>query len=435
MTLCRSKGLIELMDNSQLIITPNSAIKAVSSVIDLKSNSQSYSINATLSIEILYHCLLCGAKNMNYETSEFHKQTMEHLITLQKSLECNETATECLDEADMDTDVSVASTSEKMIHDDQPIPVDCDDDQKTETACEDVIVSASKLKRKCSFVEEPEVSDDESVNSKFDKPMTRDGNCLFRSLADQIYGDEMYHLLLRHSCYHYLKDHPDLGYDLGYSESDIATIIEKGFLFGEWAGDIETKIISEIYHFRIETIDKTTKSVIQHFGKLNWATLRVVFSTTENHYDSYIAISNTGTNFSDVFDESHFDAPGSFENDLFPEDCLPHCERMILTSRLVNLHDIYEITPKSLGLFNFTGKYESSIIDTVFANRDMVMKNKETVHFPSDDLQGDKIYYKLQVEDCDVIWCSLNYLTTRKKVFKEQKRSGRKRRRTWKQLL
>lgn len=470
-TRFRGEGSIELHENGQFTITPDSTLKAVSSILQLNSNADAYTISATLTVEILYHCSLCGAKNMNYETSEFHKQTMEHLVTLQKSLECYETITECLD---METDRSVTSSSPppsvQMIED-EPTSIK-DDDERTVTDCDpqevqsppkiiidavnednvlvetpqpstDVVVvppgAHVKPKRKCSFVEEPDVSEEDDDDSKFDKPMERDGNCLFRSFADQIYGDEMYHLLLRHICYHYLQEHPELGYDLGYNESQVAEAIEKGFKFGWWAGEMETKVISEIYHFRIETIDKVTKSVIQCFGELNWATLRVVFSNEENHYTSYIAISNSAGNFSDVFKPSHFDNPGSFENDLLGDlegVVLPEMEKKYFRFRkikaLFNPLDIFEISPKSLGLYHFTGKYEACIIDTAFAFPEMLM-NSENFHLPSDDTTGDMIYYKLRVEDCDVIWCSFNYLSKRKKVFKDQKRSGRKRRRTWKQ--
>lgn len=73
---------------------------------------------------------------MNYETSEFHKQTMEHLVTLQKSLECYETITECLD---METDRSVISSSPspppsvQMIEDGNAIK---DEDERTVTDCD-----------------------------------------------------------------------------------------------------------------------------------------------------------------------------------------------------------------------------------------------------------------------------------------------------------
>lgn len=412
-----NQGTIELKEDGQLLIKPSSTIKAVS-MLNLRSSTDSYDIRASLFIDILYHCSVCGNRNMNYEENQFHKESLDHMFQLQKKLECYEQVTEC----DDDTVKSVASFEEDMMISKQVLLTNDEDDEGGDApqiiidavdefvtprkTSPDIVVPPAPMKRKRDsddLSDNEEEEDDEDIQ-KFDKPMTGDGNCLFRSLADQIYGDQSYHLLLRYVCYLYLKKHPEVGFE----ESETQKSLSDGFKFGTLAGDLETKIISMIYHFRIETIDKKDGSILQPWGNMEWATLRVLYS--ENHYDSCIPVSDKVRNFSDVFGRFHWLCPGKFENAFLKKEGIP--TRLPQWSRIeYSLKKFYLINPKSFGLVGLAEpgkKCRATVIDTAFAFSEM-LTDAENFALVRQDNRRDTIYYKLLCKD-SVVWCSRDYL-------------------------
>jgi hypothetical protein len=450
-------GTVEINERGHIVITPSSAIKGATK-FKLKATTASCNIRATLLIDVLYNCSVCGANNMNYETSEFHKQTLEHLMLLQKQLECYEKVTECEEEEDSTLSLfsyspqQVLSSEDENKQDNKPTEDDertvtegCEaDDVGFDTAIDDEPLSTPqqvsrvveipsapiKLKRKFSVEEESDMSNDEESESACTlyKPMARDGNCFFRSLADQIYGDEMYHLLIRQVCYYFWKKHPELG----YCEIETNKILkdDRCFEFGRWGGEDEAKIISEIYHFRIETIDKDTKAVKQIVGQDNWATLKVIY--TPEHYDSFV--SNSSGNFSDKFTQFHYNNPGSFENEIFQKEgiCvkLPEINRNQYSSVFLQGMPRFKVNPKAFGE-KFRGNYIATVEDTAFGSWNIISCGKDFLRFHGKRLLGDdyidSIYYKLRFEDGDVAWCSKTYLLDLKTVREQPKRRKRRR--------
>ncbi|CAK0817137.1 unnamed protein product, partial [Prorocentrum cordatum] len=77
-----------------------------------------------------------------------------------------------------------------------------------------------------------------------------DGNCLFRSFSDQLYGTPEHHALVRDRCSKYIASERD------YFEQFVTEPFEQ-FLAriqreGEWGDDVEIEAVSEIYDCRVE---------------------------------------------------------------------------------------------------------------------------------------------------------------------------------------
>jgi len=82
------------------------------------------------------------------------------------------------------------------------------------------------------------------------REQARDGNCLFRSFSDQLYGTPEHHLLVRDRCSKYIASERE------YFEQFVAEPFD-AFLArmrreGEWGDDVEIEALSEIYDCRVE---------------------------------------------------------------------------------------------------------------------------------------------------------------------------------------
>jgi len=82
------------------------------------------------------------------------------------------------------------------------------------------------------------------------REQARDGNCLFRSFSDQLYGSPEHHALVRDRCAKYIASERD------YFEQFVAEPFDE-FLAriqreGEWGDDVEIEALSEIYDCRVE---------------------------------------------------------------------------------------------------------------------------------------------------------------------------------------
>mmetsp|Transcript_90277 Transcript_90277/g.162790 ORF Transcript_90277/g.162790 Transcript_90277/m.162790 type:complete len:367 (-) Transcript_90277:123-1223(-) len=90
-----------------------------------------------------------------------------------------------------------------------------------------------------------------------------DGNCLFRSFSDQLYGSPEYHALVRDRCSKYLAS------ERAYFEQFVAEPFEQ-FLGriqrqGEWGDDVEIEALSEIYDCRVEIYASYSDSLMRTF--------------------------------------------------------------------------------------------------------------------------------------------------------------------------
>ena len=94
----------------------------------------------------------------------------------------------------------------------------------------------------------------------FIKKMGGDGNCMFRAVSDQIYGNEDYHYIIREKCMDYLlleRDFFSQFVEGGNKEFD--NYINMKRKSGVWGDDIELQAISEIYNRPIEIYSGSNK--------------------------------------------------------------------------------------------------------------------------------------------------------------------------------
>jgi OTU-like cysteine protease len=68
-----------------------------------------------------------------------------------------------------------------------------------------------------------------------------DGNCLFRSIAYQAYGDEDQHRLIRDKCMDYILSEKEYFKDfiIGGSEESVEEYVNRKRMNGVWGDDIE----------------------------------------------------------------------------------------------------------------------------------------------------------------------------------------------------
>lgn len=81
----------------------------------------------------------------------------------------------------------------------------------------------------------------------------RDGNCLFRAIAHQAYGDEDEHRVVRQKCMDYIISEREYFKDfiIGGNES-VDVYVQRKRANAVWGDDVELQALSEIYNRPIE---------------------------------------------------------------------------------------------------------------------------------------------------------------------------------------
>ena len=94
----------------------------------------------------------------------------------------------------------------------------------------------------------------------FIKAMGRDGNCMFRSVSDQIYGNEEYHYIIREKCMDYLLiEREFFAQFVEGGDKEFDNYINMKRKSGVWGDDVELQAISEIYNRPIEIYSGSNK--------------------------------------------------------------------------------------------------------------------------------------------------------------------------------
>lgn len=78
----------------------------------------------------------------------------------------------------------------------------------------------------------------------------RDGNCLFRSFSDQVYGTPDHHALVRDRCSRYIAS--ERNYFEQFVTEPFDQFLDRMCREGEWGDDVEIEALSEIYDCRVE---------------------------------------------------------------------------------------------------------------------------------------------------------------------------------------
>lgn len=94
----------------------------------------------------------------------------------------------------------------------------------------------------------------------FIKEMKGDGNCMFRAFADQIYGDEEYHEIIREKCMDYLQvEKKFFSQFIEDGEKEFDNYVNMKRKLGVWGDDVELQALSEIYNRPIEIYSGSDK--------------------------------------------------------------------------------------------------------------------------------------------------------------------------------
>lgn len=122
--------------------------------------------------------------------------------------------------------------------------------------------------------------------SLYVKKMNADGNCLFNSISDQLYGNQDYSANIRALCCEYLKIEKDYYSDY-ITSNNIDTYVQYMAKDAVWGGNIELQALSELYNIKIE-IYVWSDEPINSFNENCDSEYNTVkqFYRRKNHYDS-----------------------------------------------------------------------------------------------------------------------------------------------------
>ena len=83
------------------------------------------------------------------------------------------------------------------------------------------------------------------------REMGGDGNCFFRSIADQLDGDESLHMDYREKAVQHIRDNEDLYKWFIQDDEPFEDYVDRMDTNGEWAGQLEMKAICEMLEYNI----------------------------------------------------------------------------------------------------------------------------------------------------------------------------------------
>ena len=145
----------------------------------------------------------------------------------------------------------------------------------------------------------------------------RDGNCLFSSISDQVYGTEKNNSIIREKCMDYIQKN-----SLFYSqfieggEKQMNAYIERKRKAGIWADNLEIQALSEIYKRPIEiyvNTDKPIKSYSNIGSFKNRFPIKISYHGN-NHYNSMVP-DEINYEYYLYKKELILSKPGEYEND------------------------------------------------------------------------------------------------------------------------
>ena len=104
----------------------------------------------------------------------------------------------------------------------------------------------------------------------FIKKIEGDGNCMFRAVSDQIYGNEEYHYIIREKCMKYLLiERKFFSQFVEGGDKEFDNYINMKSKLGVWGDDVELQAISEIYNRPIEIYSGSNKPLKTFHENIN----------------------------------------------------------------------------------------------------------------------------------------------------------------------
>ena len=118
-------------------------------------------------------------------------------------------------------------------------------------------------------------------------PMERDGNCLFRAVADQIYNDPNLYPTIRNWCANFMQEEKNFYQGFIDDDMNFSAYISQLRQDGSWGGNFEIMAISEIYKCRVEVYEFSEEPRVVNnwdFQGSNNPPIRIFYRN--NHYAS-----------------------------------------------------------------------------------------------------------------------------------------------------
>ncbi|KAJ8608324.1 hypothetical protein CTAYLR_009413 [Chrysophaeum taylorii] len=116
-----------------------------------------------------------------------------------------------------------------------------------------------------------------------------DGNCLFRSVAHQIYGDDKHHALVRQRCLDYMEQ--ERAYFEPYVAMDFASYVAEKRRDGSWGDEPELQALCELYDrpAQVWSYNAGGAKVLRAFHGTDCPPMRLSYYGG-GHYDSIVAL-------------------------------------------------------------------------------------------------------------------------------------------------
>ena len=123
-----------------------------------------------------------------------------------------------------------------------------------------------------------------------------DGNCLFRAVSDQIYGEEGFYGQIRRYCVEYLEIEEE--FFKNYISDDFKEYCKRKRNDGVWGDDIEIQVLSEIYNRSVEIYaysNEPMRTFHEGGGEGGRNVIRLSYHGG-NHYNSVIRVGRKDEN-------------------------------------------------------------------------------------------------------------------------------------------
>ena len=264
---------------------------------------------------------------------------------------------------------------------------------KDEPDVEDVV---AKRKRKLiqGKEEDTRISKKSKLCGRVEK-VNADGNCLFSSFADQLFGDVRLHYILRFMCYNYLEKHPEL------KNFETSSNISQGFKFGEMAGELEIVILSMIFDCQVDVYDSKKNLMLSHNSEATTNdVVSLVFSNARTHYDSYYVDRNAVAARRPIEDLDHV---------LPLLDMLHLPENLSQNEVKIEAHHWKKLNSKK-------GFYYGTVVDSVMATPEMLNHSDLTViaATAAAEEESSPLYHMVEFECGEKVWVHHELLQERK---------------------
>ena len=126
------------------------------------------------------------------------------------------------------------------------------------------------------------------------KEMGADGNCMFRSLSDQLEGHEKLHMKYRQEAVTFIEEHKEEYAPFIEDEETVEQYLAELQKDGTWGGQMELQALSNIYRFNY--IVHQVDNPIMAFSNFPWGTVPTLHLSYHlgEHYNSVRLLEDPG---------------------------------------------------------------------------------------------------------------------------------------------